>query len=162
MLAHLRDGSAQTILRTAALNEKLQIKRSASPSHSILISGQPVPALTQAPGSIATGLPVFKSLVRLDPENPGANGIRTQDLRLSRRTPEPTRQTKWSHISDLKIDTFVVSPPDARCYYVSVNTGWPGVNIQRLGEIASLIGNFCRSVAPRTIVLEIHQHVAGA
>ena len=45
---------------------KLQIKLTTSPSHSILTPGQPVPALTvqcQAPGRIATGVPVFKSLV---------------------------------------------------------------------------------------------------
>ena len=33
---YLRDGSAQTNLRAATLRQKLQIKRSTSPSHSIL------------------------------------------------------------------------------------------------------------------------------
>ena len=46
MLVYLGDGSAQTILRAATLREKLQIKLSTSPSHSILTPGQPVPALT--------------------------------------------------------------------------------------------------------------------
>ena len=42
-----------------------------SPSHSILIPDRPVPALTlyrQAPGRVLTGVPIFKSLVSLDPE----------------------------------------------------------------------------------------------
>ena len=43
MLVHLRDGSAQTILRAATLRQKLQIQLSISPSHSILPPGQPVP-----------------------------------------------------------------------------------------------------------------------
>ena len=45
---------------------KLQIKLSVSPNHSILTPGRPVPALTlkrQAPGRVATGVPIFKSLV---------------------------------------------------------------------------------------------------
>ena len=46
MLVYLRDGSAQTNLRAATLRQKLQIKRSTSPSHSILTSGRPVPVLT--------------------------------------------------------------------------------------------------------------------
>ena len=64
---------------------------SISPSHSILTPGRPVPVLTlsrQAPGRVATGVPMFKSLVWLYPEkNPSASGIRTRDLPLSRRTP---------------------------------------------------------------------------
>ena len=46
MLVHLRDGSAQTILRAATLRQKLQIQLSTSPSHSILTPGRPVPGLT--------------------------------------------------------------------------------------------------------------------
>ena len=43
MLVYLRDGSAQTNLRTATLRQKLQIKLSTSPTHSILTPGRPVP-----------------------------------------------------------------------------------------------------------------------
>ena len=71
MQVYLRDGSAQTILRAATLRKKLQTKLSISPSHSKLTPGQPVPTLTlyrQAPGRVATGVPIFKSLVWLDPE----------------------------------------------------------------------------------------------
>ena len=46
MLVHLKGGSAQTSVRAATLRQKLQIKLSVSPSHSILTPGQPVPALT--------------------------------------------------------------------------------------------------------------------
>ena len=63
---YLRDGSAQTILRAATLRYKLQIQRSTSTSHSILTPGRLVPALTlqrQAPGRVATGVSMFKSLV---------------------------------------------------------------------------------------------------
>ena len=44
---------------------------SLSPSHSVLTPGQPLSALTlksQAAGRVATGAPISKSLVRLDPE----------------------------------------------------------------------------------------------
>ena len=53
------------------LPHKLQIQLSTSPSHSILTPGRPVPVLTlerQAPGRVATGVPILKSLIRLDPE----------------------------------------------------------------------------------------------
>ena len=46
MPVYVRDGSAQTIVRAVTLRQKLQIKRSTSPSHSILTPGQPVPVLT--------------------------------------------------------------------------------------------------------------------
>ena len=52
---------------------------SVSPSHSILTPGWPVPALTlyhQTPGRVATGVPIFKLLVWLDPEK----SPRKQDL----------------------------------------------------------------------------------
>ena len=70
MQVYLRDGSAQTVLRAATLRQKLQIQLSISPGHSILTLDQPVPALIlyrQAPGRVAPGVPVFKSLVWLDP-----------------------------------------------------------------------------------------------
>ena len=66
MLVYLRDGPAQTILRAATLRKKWRIQLSTSPSHSILTPGRPVPALTlrrQAPGMVATGVPILKSLV---------------------------------------------------------------------------------------------------
>ena len=66
MLAYLRDGSAQKMARAATLRKKLQTKLSTSPSHSILTPGRQVPALTlqrQAPGRVATGVPILKSLV---------------------------------------------------------------------------------------------------
>ena len=68
---YLTDGSAQTILRAATLRQKLHIKRCTSPSHSMLTPGRPVPVLTlerQAPGRVATGVTILKSLVWLDPE----------------------------------------------------------------------------------------------
>ena len=46
MQVYLRDGSAKTIVRAATLRQKLQIKLSISPSHSILTLGRPVPMLT--------------------------------------------------------------------------------------------------------------------
>ena len=69
MLVYIRDGSAQTSVHAATLRQKLQIKLSLSPSHSILTPHQPVPVLTlwcQAPGRVATGVPMYKSLVWLD------------------------------------------------------------------------------------------------
>ena len=77
MLVYLRDGSAQTRVRAVTLRYKLQIKLSTSPSHSMLTPGQPVPALTlqhQAPGKVATRVPIFKSLVCLGPGGGGGGG----------------------------------------------------------------------------------------
>ena len=57
---------SDNFLRAATLRYKLQTKLSISPSHSMLTPGQPVPALTllhQAPGRVATGVPILKSLV---------------------------------------------------------------------------------------------------
>ena len=100
MRVYFRDGSAQTTLRAATPRSKMQIKRSISPSHSILTPGQPLPALTlerQAPGRVATGVPIFKSLVRLDPgKNPVASGIRTPGssaLEADALTTRPTRRS---------------------------------------------------------------------
>ena len=39
------------------------------------------------PGRVATGVPIFKSLVTRPRKNPSTSGIRTRDLPLSRRTP---------------------------------------------------------------------------
>ena len=106
ILVYLRDGSAKTILRAATLRQKLQIKLSTSPSHSILTPGWPVPALTlycQVPGRVATGVPIFKSLVMvwLDLEksrreqdlNPRSSAFEADAL-----TTRPTTWTRQSYI----------------------------------------------------------------
>ena len=59
---HLRDRSAETTLRPAALRWKLQIQFDISPSHTTQTLGQPVLALIlwrQAPGTAATKEQVF-------------------------------------------------------------------------------------------------------
>ena len=99
MRVYLRDGSAQTIQCPATLRKKLQIKVSISPTHSILTPGQPVPVLTllrQAPGKVATGVPIFKSLVHSTPgksrnkrdSNPGSSTLEADAL-----TTRPTRRS---------------------------------------------------------------------
>ena len=78
---YLRDESAQTILHAATLRQKLQIKLSTSPSHSIVTLGQPVPALTlycQAPGRVATGVPNFE--VTQQDLNPGSSALKVDAL----------------------------------------------------------------------------------
>ena len=57
-----------------------------------------------------------------------------------------------SHTSDLQIGTPVATLPDACHYRVSAGMGRPGVSIQWLGEVESLIFNFYVSVAARKIV----------
>ena len=42
--------------------------------------------------------------------------------------------------------------PGAWCYRVSAGIGWPGVSTLWLGEVESLICNFCLSMAARKIV----------
>ena len=59
---HLRDGSAKTVVRAATLQQKLQNKLSVL---QYTDTGPTNPALTlecQAPGRVATGVPVVKSL----------------------------------------------------------------------------------------------------
>ena len=70
MLAHLRDGSAQTFARTATLRYTLHIKLFISTSRRILTLDQRVPALIlkgQAPGRVATWSSTCKSMVRFHP-----------------------------------------------------------------------------------------------
>ena len=57
-----------------------------------------------------------------------------------------------SNYSDLNIGTPVATLPGPWRYRVSAGTGWSGVSILRLGEMESLISNFCLSVAARKIV----------
>ena len=64
--ARVSQGRICTDSFTCCHTEKLQIQLSTSPSHSVLTPGRPVPALTlqcQAPGRVATGVPIFESLV---------------------------------------------------------------------------------------------------
>ena len=73
MLVYLRDRSAQTTAHAATLRQKMQIKLSISPSHSILILSWQVPVLTlkrHAPGKAGTGVPISKSPVWPDPPPP--------------------------------------------------------------------------------------------
>ena len=106
MLVYLRDRSAQTILCAATLRQKLQIKLSTSPSHSMLTPGWPIPVLTlwrQASVRVAIGVPIFKSLVWLDPEkfcqkrnsNPGST-IFVEDALTAR----PTRRSSLQVLSN--------------------------------------------------------------
>ena len=55
------------------------------------------------------------------------------------------------HSSDLNIGTPVATLPGTWCYRVSARTGWPGVGILSLGEIASLVCNFCLHMAACTL-----------
>ena len=57
-----------------------------------------------------------------------------------------------SHTSDLKTGTPVATLSGAWRYRVSAGTGRLGVSILLLGEVESLICNFCLSVAARKIV----------
>ena len=57
-----------------------------------------------------------------------------------------------SHTSDLKIGTPVATLPGAWHYRVSAGTGRPSVSILLLGEVESLICNFCLSVAACKII----------
>ena len=71
---YLTDGSAQASLHAATLRQQLQIKLFTSSTHSLPTPGLPVPALTlehQAPGRVATAVPILKSLAWLDPEKSG-------------------------------------------------------------------------------------------
>ena len=60
--------------------------------------------------------------------------------------------SRWIHTSDLEIGSLVTALPGVLWFRVSAGTGWPGDSILWLGEIESLICNFCLSVAECTIV----------
>ena len=75
-----------------------KIKLSISPSHSILAPGQPVPALTlyhQASGRVATGVPIFRSLVQLNPEK------------------SPRKSRTETQVSPLEVNTLTTGPNKA-------------------------------------------------
>ena len=57
-----------------------------------------------------------------------------------------------NHTSELNIGAPVATLPGAWCYRVSAETGWLGISRLWLGEIESLIYNFCLSVAEHTTV----------
>ena len=66
---------------------------------------------------------------------------------------QPTTTTiRWSHTSDLGINTPVATLPGTRHWRVCARSGQPSVSILWLGQVASLICNFCLSVATRTVV----------
>ena len=92
----------------------------------------------------------FISLRRLVGLVVKASASRAEDLgfesRLRRDFPG------LSHTSDLEIGTPVATLPGAWRYRVRVGTGRPGVSILWLGEVESLICNFCLSVATSTVV----------
>ena len=111
-------------------------------------------------------------------KNPSASGIRTRIFR-SRGGRPTTRPTRWwakrqgvclesgrpgfdsrflcrsfsksNHTSDFI--TPVATLPGAWRYRVSTGTGWTGVSILEMGDIARLLCNFYLSVAARATVL---------
>ena len=99
--SNMLDGSAQTVVCTATLRYKLQIKLYISASDGILTLGQPVPAL--GPCRVATGVPVWKSLVSLNLDKDNNNNNNRIQRRYSRfftvssqhRELSPTRTLKW-------------------------------------------------------------------
>ena len=54
--------------------------------------------------------------------------------------------------SYLQIGTPVAALPGAWCYMVGAGTEWPGISILWLGEVESLICNFCLSMAAHKLV----------
>ena len=60
--------------------------------------------------------------------------------------------SRSGHTSDLEIGTPEATLPGARCHSVNTGTGQHGVRILWLGEMESLICNFCLSVAARKLV----------
>ena len=95
MLVYLKDRSAQANLHTFTLRQKLQIKLSTSPSHSILTPGRPVPELTLQRQVLTLQRLADKPQKcqflshRYDStwKNPVASRIQTRDLTLSRQMP---------------------------------------------------------------------------
>ena len=87
ILVCLRDRSARTILRAATLRQKLQTELSISPSHSILTSPSTDPVTPGAWQGRDWSANFQVTGMTRTRKNPGASGIRTRDLPLSRRTP---------------------------------------------------------------------------
>ena len=72
MLVYFMDRSAQTVVRAATLRQKLQIKTFYLTQSQYTDTGSTSPStdpiMGQTSGRAATGVPIFKSLVLLDPE----------------------------------------------------------------------------------------------
>ena len=79
-----------------------------------------------------------------------ASASRTEDPRFESRLCRDFSGS--SHTSDFKIGTPVATLPGAWRHRISSGTGWHGVNILWLGEVASLICNFYLSVAASKLV----------
>ena len=60
--------------------------------------------------------------------------------------------SRLSHTIDLNIGTPVATLPGTSCCRISTGTGWPDVSILYLGEIESLICNFCLNAAVCAII----------
>ena len=69
-----------------------------------------------------------------------------------RRVPIMTKNFPVTVKNELKTGTLPVTVRGTWCYRTSAMTGWPGVSLLGLGEIVTLICNFCLSVAACTIV----------
>ena len=109
ILVHFKERSAQTSVCAATLTYKLLIKLSILPSHSIMTLGWPVPALTlqhQAPSRVATGVPVFKSLLWLDlekgPQGKWESNCRSAALEVDTFTLCQRGSLGWKSPHDMK------------------------------------------------------------
>ena len=97
----------------------------------MLTPGRPVPVLTlchQAPGRVATEMPIFKSLVWLDPpnksrrkrnSNPGSSALEAGAL-----TTRPTR--RWTHriVSSLTAAVGNLSRPYSPVFSTGLDFAW--------------------------------------
>ena len=110
MLVYLRDGSAQTILHAATLGQKLQIKLSISPSHSILTSPSTDPISPGAWQGSHWNANFSVTGMTQPRQNPVESGIRTRDLPLS------TSQPGGSPCGFVAVIVFLLINLPASCY----------------------------------------------
>ena len=165
MWVYLSDGSVQTSLRAATLTKKLQIKLSTSPSHSILTPGQPVPVLTlecQVPYRADTGVPIFKSLVWLDPgkshrkwdSNTGSSALEADTL-----TTRPTRQHSTDTLNDVQSKRTVKWLPYCLWCYPSRCPRTRDGSWSHPGRSCQIVYLHCRSTVEPDLLLQLKHHL---
>ena len=84
MPMYLKDGSASTSLRAAALIKTMQMKLAFSPSHSLMTPGQPILTLAlkrRVPDRVSTRVPIFHVIGKKKKKK--TRGKRGSDIGLS-------------------------------------------------------------------------------
>ena len=73
--------------------------------------------------------------------------VKPRDIAGNAQEEEEPRFLRSSHTSDVRIGTVVAAVPGSWRFWVTVRTGWPGVNVLSLGRSIKL-DNWVRTDGP--------------